>query len=64
MWGLIDEKYCKNDFWAKILKDIVKKVNPNEQISSKILSDFQRNIDIKKLSSKESKSIKPNILYF
>ena len=50
MWGLIDEKYCKNDFWAKILKDIVKKVNPNEQISSKILSDFQRNINIKKLS--------------
>ena len=50
MWGLIDEKYCKNDFWAEILKEIVKKVNPNEQISSKILSDFQRNIDMKKLS--------------
>ena len=50
MWGLIDEKYCKNDFWAKILKDIAKKINPNEQISSKILSDFQRLIDMKKLS--------------
>ena len=51
MWGLIDEKYCKNDFWVQTLKDIAKEINPNDQISSNVLSDFQKKyMDMKKLS--------------
>ena len=49
MWGLIDEKYCKNDFWVQTLKDIAKEINPNDQISSNVLSDFQKKyMDMKK----------------
>ena len=32
MWGLIDEKYCKNDFWVQTLKDIAKEINPNDEV--------------------------------
>ena len=31
------EKYCKNDFWAEVLQNITKKINPKEKISKQIL---------------------------
>ena len=50
MWGLIDEKYCKVDFWVNCLKKIAKKTNPNEQISQEILNNFQKDLDDNRLS--------------
>ena len=50
MWGLIDEKYCQNDFWVQTLKEIAIKTSPNEKISSEMLTKFQKYLDIKKLN--------------
>ena len=50
MWGLIDEKYCKVDFWVNCLKKIAKKTNPNEQISQELLNNFQKDLDDNRLS--------------
>ena len=33
MWGLIDDKYCKSDFWAETLREIAKKINPNRKLA-------------------------------
>lgn len=50
MWGLIDEKYCQNDFWVQTLKEIAIKTSPNEKISSEMLTNFQKYLDMKKLN--------------
>ncbi len=50
MWGLIDEKYCQNDFWVQTLKEIAIKTSPNEKISSGMLTKFQKYLDMKKLN--------------
>ena len=64
MWGLIDEKYCKSDFWAQTLQDIVKTINPDGQISSKMLTEFQNIMDTKRLSfSQDLEPIKVKSAY-
>ncbi len=50
MWGLIDDKYCKSDFWAETLREIAKKINPNEKISSDLMAYLQSDLDKKKLN--------------
>jgi|TARA_B100001964_G_scaffold3475_1_gene3831 hypothetical protein len=57
MWTLRDKKYCKNDFWAEALQNIIKKINPKENISNDILIDLKKNyIDKKTYSFDENSS--------
>ena len=46
MWWLIDDKYCKSDFWAETLREIARKklVNPNEKISSDLMAYLQSDL--------------------
>ena len=48
MWTLRDKKYCKNDFWAEVLQNIVKKINPKENITNDILIEVEKNYIEKK----------------
>ena len=51
MWTLRDEKYCKNDFWAEVLQNIVKKINPKEKINQQILDKVKEDYIDKKTYS-------------
>ena len=51
MWTLRDEKYCKNDFWAEALQNIVKKINPKEKINQQILDKVKEDYIDKKTYS-------------
>ena len=42
MWTLRDEIYCKNDFWAEVLKNITKKILPGEKITNEIISEVKK----------------------
>ena len=55
MWGLLDEKYCKNDFWVDALKYIIKKVNFGDPISNELLDDMKINLlDKKKIKFEQN----------
>ncbi len=43
MWTLRDDKYCKNDFWAEVLKNITKKIFPNEKITNEVINEVKKN---------------------
>ena len=60
MWTLRDDKYCKNDFWAEVLKGITKKILPKEKITNEIISEVKKDyIDKNTLSfDKDSPPIK------
>lgn len=51
MWTLRDNVYCKNDFWADILKCICQEVKPNEIISNEIFSKIKKDYVDKKTFS-------------
>ena len=51
MWTLRDEKYCKNDFWAEVLQNITKKINPKEKINKQILDKVKEEYIDKKTYS-------------
>ena len=42
MWTLRDDIYCKNDFWAEVLKGITKKILPKEKITNEIISEVKK----------------------
>ena len=55
MWGLIDEKYCNNDFWVDALKYIIKKINPGDRVSTELLEDMKINLlDKKKIKFEQN----------
>ena len=55
LWGLLDEKYCKNDFWVDALKYITKKINPGDRVSNELLEDMKINLlDNKKIKFEQN----------
>ena len=56
MWTLRDKKYCKNDFWAEVLQNIIKKINPKENITNDILIEVEKNYIEKKTYSFDENS--------
>ena len=48
MWGLLDDNYCKNDFWADALNFATKKMNSKQKIDNHILNDLKLNFLNKK----------------
>ena len=44
MWTLRDKKYCKNDIYAEVLKDISSKQNPMDKINSNSLIEAKEKI--------------------
>ena len=55
MWGLLDQKYCKNDFWVDALKYITKKINPGDRVSNELLEDMKINLlDKKKIKFEQN----------
>ena len=51
MWTLRDKKYCKNDFWAEVLQNVINKINPKEYISQDIFTEVKKNYIEKKTFS-------------
>mgnify|MGYP001285409001 FL=1 len=43
MWTLRDDTYCKNDFWAEVLKNIIKKILPKEKITNSMINEVKKN---------------------
>ena len=56
MWTLRDKKYCKNDFWVEVLQNIIKKINPKENITNDILIEVEKNYIEKKTYSFDENS--------
>ena len=48
MWGLLDDNYCKNDFWVEALNFATKKMSSKQKIDIRILSDLRLNFLNKK----------------
>ena len=48
MWGLLDDNYCKNDFWVEALNFATKKMNSKQKIDNHILNDLRLNFLNKK----------------
>ena len=44
MWTIRDEKYCKNDIYAEVLKYIATKQNPTDKINSNLLIEAKEKI--------------------
>ena len=51
MWTLRDQKYCKNDFWADVMKFLIKNKNSSDQISREVLIEAKKRILDKKIFS-------------
>ena len=43
VWALLDDLYCKNDFWSESLKYTLMKINSDEPITFEILKDLKTN---------------------
>ncbi len=43
VWALLDDQYCKNDFWSESLKYTLMKLNSDEPITVEILKDLKTN---------------------
>ena len=51
IWTLRDQKYCKTDFWADVMKFLIKNKNSSDQISREILIEAKKRILDKKIFS-------------
>lgn len=56
MWTLRNDLYCKNDFWAEILKRITKKIFPKEKITNEIIDEVKKDFVDKNIYSFEKDS--------
>jgi hypothetical protein len=51
IWTLRDQKYCKTDFWADVMKFLIKNKNSSDQISREVLIEAKKRILDKKIFS-------------
>ncbi len=58
MWGLLDEKFCKDDFWVEALNFATKKISFKSKINYEILNDLKFNF-LNKKKIKFPKDTKP-----